>query len=118
VLLSKNFYGFTIKTLSEDCMFAHKLCAVTDRKKMQNRDIYDSLFMFERGFDINEDIIEIRTGKSLKEYLVYLFDFINKNIKPNLILDGLGEVLDNKRKNWVKNNLISRLLFEINIRTK
>ena len=28
-----DFYGLTMPTLSKDCMFAHKLCAITDRKK-------------------------------------------------------------------------------------
>src|SRR3972149_9482879 len=34
---NKDFYGITIPTLSADSMFAHKLCAITDRKKLQNR---------------------------------------------------------------------------------
>ncbi|MBI2600333.1 nucleotidyl transferase AbiEii/AbiGii toxin family protein [Candidatus Daviesbacteria bacterium] len=37
--INKDFYGITIPTLSPECMFAHKLCAITDRKKLQNRDL-------------------------------------------------------------------------------
>lgn len=83
---NKDFYGLTIPTLSADSMFSHKLCAITDRKRMQNRDLYDAHFMFSGGFDINEKIIKIRTGKTLKGYFSYLIKFIEKNVKPNTIL--------------------------------
>lgn len=115
---NKDFYGITIPTLSTDCMFAHKLCAITDRPKLQNRDLYDAHFMFTKGFDINEKIIQIRTGKPVKKYFTYLIDFIEKNVKPNTILDGLGELLDNSQKDMVKATLIRDLLFDLKSRIK
>jgi predicted nucleotidyltransferase component of viral defense system len=115
---NKDFYGFTVPTMSTDCMFAHKLCAITDRKRLQNRDIYDSLFMFEKGFKINEKIIKERTGKDLSTYYRDLIHFIEKKVKPNLILNGLGEVLNEKQKAFTKANLINRILFELKIRIK
>ena len=115
--INQNFYGLTVPILSKDCMFAHKLCALTDRKKLQNRDVYDAFFMFQNGFEVNEEIIEIRTNKSSKEYFKDLVTFLKKNVKPNLILDGLGEVLNEKQKSWVKSNLFEKLLFELEIRT-
>ncbi len=114
---NKDFYGFTVPAMSKDCMFAHKLCAITDRKKLQNRDIYDALFMFEKGFEINEEIIKKRTGKNIKNYFQELIIFLKKNVKPNLILDGLGEVLDERQKIFVKENLLKKLLFELEIRS-
>lgn len=113
---TKDFYGFTVQTMTTDCMFAHKLCAITDRKKPQNRDLFDTLFMFEKGFKINEEIIKQRTGKELREYFKELVEFIEKNINPAMILDGLGEVLDEKQKIEIKNDLIKKLLFELKIR--
>ena len=115
--INQNFYGLTVPILSKDCMFAHKLCALTDRKKLQNRDVYDAFFMFQNGFEVNDEIIEIRTNKSSKEYFKDLVTFLKKNVKPNLILDGLGEVLNEKQKSWVKSNLFEKLLFELEIRT-
>ena len=115
--INQNFYGLTVPILSKDCMFTHKLCALTDRKKLQNRDVYDAFFMFQNGFEVNEEIIEIRTNKSSKEYFKDLVTFLKKNVKPNLILDGLGEVLNEKQKSWVKSNLFEKLLFELEIRT-
>lgn len=43
----KDLLGVKIKCMTIDCMFAHKLCAITDRKRLVNRDLYDTLFMFK-----------------------------------------------------------------------
>jgi len=57
--------------------------------------------MFQNGVGINEEIIEIKTNKSPEEYFKDLIPFLKNNVKPNLILDGLGEVLNEKQKSWV-----------------
>lgn len=113
---NKDFYGITIPTLSPEYMFAHKLYAITDRKKLQNRDLYDAHFMFSKQFDVNEEIIKIRTGKSLKEYFAYLIHFIEKNVNPNKILEGLGELLNKAQKDHIKATLIKDLLFDLKSR--
>lgn len=114
---NKDFYGITVPTLSVDSMFAHKLCAITDRKKLQNRDLYDAHFMFTKQFDISEKIIKIRTGKTVKGYFAHLANFIEKKVKPNTILEGLGELLDNSQKDHVRATLLRNLLFDLKSRT-
>jgi len=114
--INKDFYGITIPTMSPECMFAHKLCAISDRKKLQNRDLYDAHFMFTKQFGINEEIIKIRTGKTLKEYFAYLIDFIEKKVNSNMILEGLGELISEKQKAHVKTTLIKDLLFDLKSR--
>lgn len=116
--INKDFYGLTIPTMSPECMFAHKLVAITDRKKLQNRDLYDAHFMFSNQFPISEEIIKIRTGKSLKEYIEYLIDFIQKHANPHTVLEGLGELLDDKQKQRTKERLIKDLIFDLQIRLK
>jgi len=116
--INKNYFGVLIPTMQPEYMFAHKLCAITDREKLQNRDLFDSWFMFEQQWEPNEEIIKIRTEKSKIEYFKNLIEYINKNANEKNILDGLGEVLDEKQKNWVKNNLIEELIFQLNIRIK
>jgi hypothetical protein len=111
-----DFYGLSIKTMAPECMFAHKLCAITDRRVLQNRDLFDAHFMFKRGFDIDEEIIKLRTGKSVNEYIAQLIDYIIDQVKDTHILQGLGELLDEKQKSWVKNHLVEDLLFELKIR--
>jgi predicted nucleotidyltransferase component of viral defense system len=111
--VNKDFYGITIPTMAPDCMFAHKLCAITDRKKLQNRDIYDAHFMFTKQFPIKEEIIKIRTGKTRKEYFTVLIDYIEKNMKPSTSLDGLGELLNDQQKDSVKASLQRNILFDL-----
>jgi predicted nucleotidyltransferase component of viral defense system len=109
----KETLGVRVKCMTTDCMFAHKLCAVTDRAKLVNRDLYDSLFMFNRDFPINEEIIKLRMGKTTLEYLTYLADFIEQNVDPRTILNGLGEVLNEAQKDRAKVKLKPDLIFAI-----
>jgi predicted nucleotidyltransferase component of viral defense system len=119
--INLNFYGLTIPTMTPDCMFAHKLCAISDRKKLLSRDLYDAHFMFKNrhksGFEINEEIIKIRTGKTSKEYCEFLIPFIEKEVHPRTILEGIGELISEKQKIWVKNYLIRDLIIELKIYT-
>jgi hypothetical protein len=109
----KDFYGLMIPTLAPDKMFAHKLCAIFDRKTLQNRDLYDAYFMFTRGFGIDDEIIRLRTGLATDKYLEKLLMFLDSKDVSSEILAGLGEVLDNERKVWVKNNLVRELKAQI-----
>ena len=109
----KNFLGISVLTMVQRNMFAHKLAAITDRKKMANRDLFDVNYFFQKNWDINERIIELRTGKNLKDYLRYLAGFIDKEVKENMILDGLGEVLSESQKDWTKKRLKRDLIFNI-----
>jgi len=110
-----DFYGLTIPTLSKDSMFAHKLCAITDRKKVVNRDLYDAYFMFKNNFEINEKIIEMRMNKTAKEYIKDLVPFIRENVSPHDILQGLGELVDSKQKIWIKEKLLKELIFNLQL---
>lgn len=114
--INQDFYGITVPTMSPDCMFAHKLVAITDRKKLQNRDLYDAHFMFSKNFPINQEIIKLRTGKAIKQYFPLLVDFIEKKVEPRHILQGLGELLTDQQKRMVKETLIRDLLFELKSR--
>lgn len=109
----QDFYGLTLPTLAPDCMLAHKLCAITDRKTMQNRDLYDAHFMFSQNFPINEEIIKVRTNLSLPNYFATLIQFIKKNVNEKNILTGLGELLSPAQKDHVKATLKRDLLFDL-----
>lgn len=113
--INVDFYGLTLPTLSKDCMFAHKLCAITDRAKVVNRDLYDAYFMFKNNFEINEKIIEVRTKKTAKEYIASLIPFIKETVNPHDILQGLGEVVDDKQKVWIKEYLLNELFFNLHL---
>lgn len=105
----KDFRGYSVLVMKPEFMFAHKLCAVLDRKNLQNRDLYDVWFMFEKNFSINKDIIKLRLGKSLKEHLVDLLKLVDGLPQDYDVLSGLGEVLSKSKKDWVKNKLLIEL---------
>lgn len=103
--ITKNYLGIYMKILSEEDMFSHKLCALTDRSVIANRDIFDCRFFMQKRTAINQDIIESRMAMSYKEYLNYCINKLSKKTNKK-ILDGLGELLDKKQKKIVKNQLL------------
>ena len=96
----KDFRGYSVLVMKPEFMFAHKLCAVLDRKNLQNRDLYDMWFMFEKNFSINKDIVKLRSGKELKEYFKDLLKLVDSLPEDYDILSGLGEVLSRSKKDW------------------
>lgn len=106
-----DFYGISVKTLTKPFLFAHKLCAIQDRKILAPRDLFDAHFMFEKQFTIAEEIIKIRTGLSIREYFKKLVNYIPKHLPAGGILHTLGDLLDAKTKQLVRDNLVKELLF-------
>lgn len=107
----KNFYGSSIKLLKVGDMIAHKMVALLERKYIANRDIFDIHFFLSSKYStyLNEEIIEYRTGKKIKDFYRDMIDFLNKIDNKN-ILNGLGELITNKQKYWVKNNLLKETI--------
>ena len=112
----QNFFGISINTMGSEYMFAHKLCAVTDRKTIQNRDLFDTWFMLKENFPISEQIVQIRTENPIVEYLKEIVKVVKNLGENHKVLSGLGEVLDKQRKDWVRDHLINELLFELDNR--
>ncbi len=118
--------GLSLRVLQKADIFAHKLVALTDRsatssnkdKFIANRDLYDIYFFFDNDWEINEEIIKQQTGKSFQEYLKYAKDFIEKYSDKTNILDRLGELVDDDKREWVKNNLKKEVLKQIEIHIK
>jgi len=108
-------------------MFAHKLCTLISRyqktSNIANRDLFDILFLLKRPTDISQKIIQVRTKMMLdkqmniQEYMQYILSFVQSkknNIQSN-ILDWLGELLDNKQKNYMKNKFLDDLIWYIQL---
>ena len=104
------FYGVTIKLSQIRDMIAHKMTAISDRKSLANRDLFDTHFFLSSKYatDINYEIIKQKTGKTPDIFYMDLLNFL-KNIDNKNLLDGLGELIDEKQKYWVKNSLLKEL---------
>lgn len=100
----KEYVGISMPVGKKDYLFAGKLAALTTRSEIAMRDIYDIWYFAQNSWDINIEILKARTGKNVKEYLADCIAVIEK-VKDNEILQGLGELISEKEKVWVKNNL-------------
>lgn len=111
----KHYLGISMLVMVRDDMFAHKIVALLERTKMANRDIYDVWFFLRHNWPINKEIIEMRTGTSFKQYWGKCVKFAEA-LKDRKILDGMGELLEEKQKIWAKINLKNDLLFLLKAR--
>ncbi len=101
----RSLAGTDIRVMVMSDMFAHKLCDMGER--LSPRDIYDVWFFLQNHTEINEEIVRIRTAKSVSEYTAWCAEHV-KEASPKLLMQGLGEVLnDAKSKTFVKNKLIA-----------
>lgn len=107
----KEYLGISMLVAKKNYLFASKLAALTDRKLLAMRDIYDIWFFAKNNWDIDAEIIKERTGKTIKEYLADCIPVVEA-VKDNEILRGLAELLPSeKEKTWVKTHLREETIF-------
>ncbi len=105
-----NLFWIDILSQTKDTIFANKLVALTDRRKIANRDIYDIWFFLKNNWPLNEQLIKERTWKNLNKYLEYVINFLSNLNKNHKILDWLGTVIDDEQKSFVKNKLLKETI--------
>jgi len=108
----KNFLGISMLVMSQKDMAANKIAALLTRKKFAARDMFDVWFFLKENWPINEVLLKERTGCSLAQALKKA-ELIVKKVKPTELLAGLGELLDNKQKAFMKGKLQDELIFQI-----
>ena len=79
-----------------------------------NQDLYDYYFFLSRHYEINIALVESRTGLSFEKFLEDWLSAIEK-MTSRSILAGMGELLDEKQKSWVRNHLKAELIFQIKL---
>lgn len=100
----KNLLGISMKVMTLPDMFAHKVCALLDRTSFTNRDLFDCWFFMEHQTAINKQLVEERMKKTLPDYLQQCIDYL-ENLSDRNLLQGLGELLDEDMKKFVKSKL-------------
>ncbi|MBU2109381.1 nucleotidyl transferase AbiEii/AbiGii toxin family protein [Patescibacteria group bacterium] len=113
----KNYLGIPMLVMKKEDMFANKLVAATERGKTANRDIFDIWFFLKNNWQINKEIVEKRTKMRFKNYLQKIIGFI-ESMPEKSMLSGMGELLDQKTKSWVKENLKKDILFLLKIKSQ
>lgn len=106
----KTYLGISMLVMTKEDMFAHKLMAMHERMGKSNRDIFDVWFFLKNNWSINKKIVEERSKLPFLELLNKCIAQLEKTTSRN-ILDGMGELLNEKQKNWAKANLLSDTIF-------
>lgn len=112
-----HYLGLPINVLDRQYIAAHKFAAITDRANMVMRDLFDAHFFLKDDWPIDEETIQYRTKKNLPAYFKLLASIIKKK-QPIDILQGVGELLDEKQKQWVREHLVEELIFLLKLRSK
>jgi len=105
----RNLLGINIKVMTSRDMFTHKLCALLDRNRTASRDIFDCWFFMQRQTPVNPVIIEQRMKISYADYMKKCIERI-ESLSNKALLAGLGELVDDKMKGFVKTRLKTEIL--------
>ena len=110
----KTLLGISMLVMVRGDMFAHKLMAMYERIGKTSRDIFDVQFFAQNDWPINRQIVEERSGVSFKETLAKCIEMLEK-MDNRHILDGLGELLTDSQKDFVRAKLKSDTIFQLKL---
>jgi predicted nucleotidyltransferase component of viral defense system len=99
-----------MQVMTKEDILAHKLVAMYERINKANRDIYDVYFFLNKRWTPNKTIIETRTNMKYKDFIVQAIKQLEK-VDNRQIVSGLGELLNDKQKVWVKTKLLQETIF-------
>lgn len=111
----KTYLGVSMQVMVMEDMFAHKLMAMTERIGRTSRDIYDVWFFLQARFPLNKTIVENRSGMAFNQLVQSGINQLEK-VSDRHILDGLGELLTSRQKDWAKAKLRTETIALLKLR--
>jgi hypothetical protein len=106
----KTILGISLLVMVQEDMFAHKLMAMHERVGKTSRDIFDVYFFAKNNWLINKEIVEMRSKVSFAELVAQCIHQL-EGMSNRHILDGLGELLTESQKDWVRSKLRIETIF-------
>lgn len=106
----KEYLGISMLVAKKSYLFTGKLVALILRRAHAMRDIYDIWYFAKNNWEIDTEMLQIWTNKKVEKYLANCIALIEQ-VKDNQILQGLGELLSEKEKIWVKTCLRKEAIF-------
>lgn len=100
----KTHLGVSMQVMKLEDMVAHKLMAMHERIGETSRDIYDVWFFLQKRYPINKKIVEERANETYDTLVKRCIDQLEK-MNNRHILQGIGELLTPKQKDWVRAKL-------------
>lgn len=102
--------------MKKESIFTNKLVTLLNRASLANRDIYDIYFFFNNNIDFDIELLEKKVWKKYIEYFKEIIVFLKNIKKSHSILEWLWEVLDEDKKRFVKENLLSEVIWMFEFR--
>ncbi len=106
----KTYLGIAMLVMRREDMFAHKLMAMYERIDKTSRDIYDVWFFLQKNWPINKKIVEKRAGVPFAELVQKCVKALEQKSNRR-VLDGVGELLTAKQKDWARMKLKPETIF-------
>jgi predicted nucleotidyltransferase component of viral defense system len=106
----KTLLGISMLVMVKEDMFANKLMAMYERIGKTSRDVYDVYFFAKNNWPINKELVESRAKLPFKEVLVKGVELLEKMANRHII-DGLGEMLTEPKKDWARAKLRAETIF-------
>jgi predicted nucleotidyltransferase component of viral defense system len=106
----KDYLGINALVMRREDMVAGKMAALLTRRKFAARDVFDLWFFLKNKWLISETVLTENTGLSLSKALEVAAKKVNE-IDKNQVLQGLGELLNEKQKTWARKSLINETVF-------
>lgn len=113
----KNYLGIPILVVTKEGLASGKLSAFLTRKKFAARDLFDLWFILKKGWEFDEEYLKKQIGLNLKTALKKAKEKV-ENIKSNQLLQGIGELIEERQKSWIKDKLKEEVEFYINLYLK
>ncbi|MBP9751308.1 MAG: nucleotidyl transferase AbiEii/AbiGii toxin family protein [Candidatus Moranbacteria bacterium] len=111
---SKTLLGIPMLVMVQEDMFANKLMAMYERIGKTSRDVYDVYFFAKNRWSINKTLVENRANIPYKELLTKCIQLLEK-MDNRHILDGLGEMLSEPKKDWARAKLRTDTIFLLEV---
>lgn len=109
----KEYIGISMLAAKKEYLFSGKLVALVLRGETAMRDIYDIYYFAKNSWEFNEEIIEFYSGKKARDHLKDCIAVVEK-IKDSEILQGLGDLVEDGKKDWIRQNLRREVIFLLN----
>jgi len=113
----KNYLGIPVLVVTKEGLASGKLSAFLTRKKFAARDLFDLWFILKNNWDFDEEYLKKQIGLNLKTALKKARQKV-KNIKSNQLLQGIGELIEERQKNWIRDKLKEEVEFYLNLYLK
>lgn len=106
----RNYFGIPVLVSRKNSMFSAKLVALMNRKEFAARDLFDVYFFLKNIWEIDQKVFLAYDISSEKEYIEKCVSFIG-NVPENTLLKDLGELIDEKQKEFVRTKIKSEVIF-------